>query len=125
MKAKYPVFYCLDLDGGILKLIYLKIRKADLYENRNGQNLHCFEKFFSLKPSEQLWNHGPGLSTQYCQEGTRPRKKVKNTENSEVNSSFSIGFLIRFSNFTSLEPVNIHYSGTFYCIFIVFRSQDN
>ena len=97
MKAKCPVFYFLDLDGGILKLIYLKIRKADLYENRNGRNLHCFEKFFSLKPSEQLWNHGPDLSTQYCQEGTRPHKKVKNNKNSEVNSSFS--------NFTSLELV--------------------
>ena len=46
LKAKCPVFYFLDLDGEILNLIYLKIR-------RNGQNF-VFESFFFLNSMDNF-----------------------------------------------------------------------
>ena len=48
LKAKYPVFHSLDLEGTILNLIQPKI-------NRKHQNFHCFLKFsifYSLYSSD-------------------------------------------------------------------------
>ena len=48
LKTKCPVFHFLDLDRGILNLIYLEIR-------RKGQNVHVF-LHKNFENTEYVWN---------------------------------------------------------------------
>ena len=91
--------------------------------------LLSLEVFFFKSPV-QLWNHGPDLSihntvlvgwnkmkidSQHAVKKVLDLRKIKYSQNSEVNSNFSVEIYCKHN--LSLKPVNFHYSAAFYSTF--------
>ena len=92
--AKCPVYHFLGLKRRILNLIYLNI-------SRKGQVYIAFVSFL-FRPPARLWKYGLDLSVHdtvwlgsdnikiatCCQEGVRPRRKMKMPKKLEQNINF-------------------------------------
>ena len=126
LKAKYPVFHFLDLDGTILNLIQLKI-------NKNRRNFHRFLKFLLFNPLYvfRIWVQIYQLIIQFDQARLTQKstakilsgrcqnsQKSENTRTSEVNSKFFSK--ICWKHDTPLQLLGIHYCSAFYSTLLSF-----
>ena len=123
MKANCPIFQFLNLDRGILNLIYLKVEK--------GPNLHCFCKFFFLNSPIWLWNHVPDLSIHNAVwfhladikiDSQHAVKKVldiaEDWYNPELRVIFHFSLVIGYKQKTWQQPASIHYSIVLFTVYM-------